>query len=79
MRVEFMDFAFPVSSLKEASEVYCAARDKSGLGATRWFEGVVVNDQGTKIARISYNGRVWPYRPWREGMTPLYDNLMLEF
>lgn len=49
---------FPVASLLEASQKYCLARDASGEGASGWPPAVVFCD-GRKVARISYNGRVW--------------------
>jgi hypothetical protein len=28
---------------------------------------------GRKVARISYNGKVWPVKEWEAGDLPLYD------
>ena len=49
---------FPVQTLREASTKYAAARDASGMGASEFPEAYIYRD-GTKFARISYNGRVW--------------------
>ena len=64
---------YTVSSLEQASAIYCQLRDKSGQGASR-FPGAVISKDGQAFARISYNGRVWPLAEWTEGQTPLYCN-----
>ena len=60
-----------VSSLKEASDIYCAARDKSGFGSSRMRDGVIRNEAGQFVARVSYNGRVWGSECWHSGDVPL--------
>lgn len=65
---------YEVESLEHASVMFCAARDKSGFGASGTPVVTVVSDGGQEIARISYNGRVWPAGDWRTDATPLYDN-----
>ena len=53
---------YNVSSLKEASELwrtYDNAECKDGRGGARRMPPVFVYDDGERIARISYNGRVW--------------------
>lgn len=62
---------YEVRSLERASEMYCEARDASGLGASDVPEAKVVNESGKSIARISYNGRVWPSQPWHPGQEPI--------
>jgi hypothetical protein len=64
----------PVGSLAEASERYSAVREALGFGASRLPEGRVCDDADKLVARVSYNGRVWPPAPWVPDMTPLYDN-----
>lgn len=49
---------FPVDSLRDASDKYCMARDRSGMGASEWPPAKVFNN-GKQVAKISYNGRVW--------------------
>ena len=49
---------FHVSSLAEASARYAEERNRSGLGASRFREGLVVTAEGEAL-RVSYNGRVW--------------------
>jgi hypothetical protein len=69
---------FQVSSFREASEMFCKARDQfsfqTGCGASKTPEAAIVNDAGEAVARISYNGRVWPIAEWHPDMLPLYDN-----
>ena len=54
--------------------MYCAARDASGFGASAVPDGRIVTASGRLVARISYNGRVWPPEPWHAGQRPLFDN-----
>ena len=67
---------WPVSSLKEASELYCAARDRSGFGASEMPPVVLVDQHGTQRFYISYNGRVWHghHRDYAPRQIPAYDN-----
>jgi hypothetical protein len=64
--VEIADFA-------EASKVFCERREESGLGFRDFVDGFVYEGK-KKVARISYNGRVWPPGPYKEGQVPLWDN-----
>jgi len=45
-------------NLSAAQSLYCYLRDESKLGASEWPQGSIYRD-GTQIATISYNGRVW--------------------
>lgn len=65
---------YQVASLEQASQMYCKARDASGFGASKVPEGVIVTADGRKVARISYNGRVWPAEDWHPEMKPIFDN-----
>jgi hypothetical protein len=65
---------YQVQSLEQASEFYCAARDRSGAGASRFPSAKIVTENGTEVASVSYNGRVWPAGDWKPGDTPIYDN-----
>ena len=48
------------ASAQEASARWCEMRDKSGLGVSDIGNGGnVLDDNGKRIARVSYNGRVW--------------------
>lgn len=62
-----------VLTLREASNVYCKWRDRSGRGASRFPSGMVL-DGVLVVARVSYNGRVWPPGEWKADDVPLYDN-----
>ena len=44
-----------------------------GLGGGNWSGGQVYDDAGKLIARVSYNGRVWPPDSWKPGMMPLWE------
>lgn len=72
-KVKIQRKVYAVESLLEASRLYETLRDKSGLGGSRFREGAVFDGE-TEIARISYNGRVWPAGEWFPGQTPLLDN-----
>lgn len=47
------------------------------MGSQEWYGSSLrvgdVYDQGKLVARVSYNGRVWPPGPWRPGMKPLLE------
>ncbi len=57
----------------DASVRYCRRRDRSGLGASGFPEGAILLD-AIPVARVSYNGRIWPLAPWSPGQEPIYDN-----
>ena len=49
-----------VSSVQNASDLWCAMRDESCMGVSEIGNGAnVLDDNGKRIARISYNGRIW--------------------
>lgn len=54
-----------VQSLSEASAVCRQYLDEHDLGGGNWVGGLVTDKDGTALAEISYNGRIWP-----EGYTP---------
>lgn len=58
----------PVKTLREAQEACMDFRDENGLGGGNWGTecGKVYRD-GAEVARISYNGRVWPPGEWKPG------------
>lgn len=62
-----------VRSLAAASESYCALRDKLGFGSSKMPDGIVWHGD-VAIARVSYNGRVWPISNWTADSKPIYDN-----
>lgn len=57
----------------EASARYSAARDNSGQGASTWGNGKIYDRNGTQIAYISYNGKVWAGTQYQPDATPLFD------
>jgi len=68
---------YQVADLAQASQMYSAARDhkmRGSGGASRTPDALIVTASGKPVARISYNGRVWPPEPWHPDQKPLYDN-----
>ena len=51
--------AVTVTSLRQASDVWCAYRDALDLGSSDSPLVTVADASGKTVARISYNGRVW--------------------
>lgn len=47
--------------------------DEHGLGSSDWAGGDVRDSDGAVVARVSYNGRVWPPGDWQPGRTPLWE------
>jgi hypothetical protein len=66
--------AYQVASFAQASQMFCIARDKNGEGASNTPSPLIVDDAGSVIAHVSYNGRVWPGDAWTVDAMPLYDN-----
>lgn len=65
----------PVASLVEASQVVSSHIWRKGnpIPSSRWCggnAGLVIDETGKKIARVSYNGRVWTPEPWGQIMKP---------
>lgn len=50
---------FGVKSLEEASVLCRRYIDHFGLGSGNWTGGLVIDESGLKVGRISYNGRIW--------------------
>jgi hypothetical protein len=49
-----------VESLQQASQMWSDLRDASGCGVSEIGNGGnVLDDNGKRIATISYNGRIW--------------------
>lgn len=65
---------YAVADFRQASEMFCAARDAGGFASSEMPDAWIVTESGERAARISYNGRVWPPTEWVPGMLPLYDN-----
>lgn len=63
MYVVIRNETIEVKSLMQAQEVWIAARNKNKWLASE-VPGVYIYVQGKKIARISYNGRIWSPERW---------------
>jgi len=63
--------SFPVASLAEASARYQQFR--GAKLSSRIGEGVVFDEAGIEVARVSYNGRVWAPGPWTSGREPIME------
>lgn len=68
----------PCKDLTEASAIVQRHRNEFGYGmsAERRGHGDVRDEKGKKIARVSYNGRVWPPQAWTPGMEPLQEAVL---
>jgi hypothetical protein len=66
---------YSVASIEDASRMFCAARDKSGFGASKTATPLIYRADGGLIGYISYNGRVWSGHPrdWKPGTKPLHE------
>lgn len=76
MNLKCKSGTFQVSTLAEASRVFCRERDKSGLGCSKWGGGLVT-DNNAIIGYVSYNGRIWAddcRLSQRFDAVPIYDN-----
>ena len=63
---------YPVDSLQDARQKWNRFRDQSAAGASEIGEGArIIDQEGNTVARISYNGIVWPPGKWQPGMKPL--------
>ena len=62
-----------VASLAEASRVCRAYLERSGAGSSGWSGGEVRDESWEVVARVSFNGRVWPPGAWTPSVKPLFD------
>lgn len=63
----------PVNSLEQASEACTRYIEDNGLGGGNWCGDAGRIVQGADcIARVSYNGKVWPPGEWQPDLEPLY-------
>lgn len=67
--------AYAIADLAAASRMVSAARDRSGVGSSR-FPAPLIYEGERQVAHVSYNGRVWAGLPmqWTPGDKPLFDN-----
>jgi len=61
-----------VADFAAASAIYSAARERSGEGCSTFPEGTLL-DGNEAVARVSYNGKVWPVGEWQPGDQPLFN------
>ena len=65
----------PVASFEDASMKWLRALRSTGLGSSKLPSRLlIVDEHGTTVAHVSYNGRVWPGVEWSDGAAPLYDS-----
>jgi hypothetical protein len=57
----------------EASVLCRTYITENDLGASDWAGGDVRDHTGARVARVSYNGRVWPPGDWQPGIAPLWE------
>lgn len=62
-----------VADFEEASQVCREYIDANGLGAGNWTGGLVLGADGSPVAKVSYNGRVWPPGGYEPGVEPLHE------
>lgn len=68
---------YQVADFKQASKMFEAARDaalRRGIEPGKLHGQQIVDEGGTVIAHVSYNGRVWPGADYQPDAVPLYDN-----
>jgi hypothetical protein len=62
-----------VNSLNAASLACREYITENYLGGGNWSGGAVRDAAGTEVARVSYNGKVWPPGDWTPDSVPLFD------
>lgn len=46
--------------------------EKNDLGGGNWAGGLITDETGAEVGRVSYNGRVWPPGPLRTDSQPIW-------
>lgn len=76
-KIDIRGTEYTAKTLAGISAAYCKARDESGEGASTFpFPDVRIKGRDGKemtVARMSYNGRVWPNVEYDRQIVPLYD------
>ena len=57
---------FEVSTLRDASELTQKFIKEFRLGSSNWLGGLVIDYNLKFIAKVSYNGRVWDNKDWKD-------------
>lgn len=67
---------YQVDSFRQASEMFCLARDKMGEGASKTPLPSIVDEAGKVLGHLAYNGRVFAGSPkgWTAQTPILFDN-----
>lgn len=67
---------YQVDSYRQASEMFCAVRDRMGEGASKTPSPHIVDESGAVIGYVAYNGRVFAgkSREWTSATPLLFDN-----
>lgn len=75
MQFQLFGKTYTAASYAEASALFSAVRDKSGLGSSEMPLPAIEQD-GQIVGHFSYNGRIWaqPSHLWMPDSQPIYDN-----
>ena len=67
---------YQVASFEQASQMFCIARDANGEGASNTPSPKIVDERGSVIGYVAYNGRVFAGTPqaWTSATPLLFDN-----
>lgn len=57
----------------EASQRVRRYIEQHDVGSSNWAGGDVRDHTGALVARVSYNGRVWPPEQWHPGLKPVWE------
>lgn len=63
-----------VHGFEEASALCREYITKHELSAADWLGGSLFDAEGVCVARVSYNGKVWPLGKWKSGDKPLWPS-----
>lgn len=63
---------YQVATFAQASQMFCIARDANGEGASNTPTPLIVDETGSVIGHVSYNGRVWAGPSYVAGSQPLF-------
>ena len=65
-----------VASFAEASAKCLTFIRENNLGAGNWTGGALRASKGSKLlAKVSYNGKVWPPGDWKADVKPLWPEV----
>lgn len=61
-----------VQSWEQVSKAYRSTIEKLGIGASQTPPCYVIDQSGSVVAHVSYNGKVWHGPSWTSGSEPIY-------